>query len=76
MAKQFGQMQPHWLDAVIESSWREHDASAVATAITHNDRLISAIRQGLIDARHLPEQQPGLSHAQCIRHAVLEAMEG
>jgi hypothetical protein len=76
MRKQFGQMHPHWLDNVIESTWRDHDPHLIATAISSNAKLISAIRQGLEDARHLPERQPGLSHAQCIRNAVIEAMEG
>jgi hypothetical protein len=76
MRKRFGEMHPHWLDDVIESTWREHDPRAIASAISCNDKLISAIRQGLEDARHLPETQPGLSHAQCIRNAVIEAMEG
>ena len=75
MGKTFGQFEPHWLDEVIEASWREHDARAIASAITHNEKLISAIRQGLEDARRLPEMQPGLGHAQCIRTAVLKAME-
>jgi hypothetical protein len=76
MRKQFGQMHPHWLDEAIESSWRDHDPRSIATAISSDNRLIAAIRQGLEDARRLPERQPGLSHAQCIRNAVLEAMEG
>lgn len=76
MAKKFGQFEPHWLDEVIESSWREHDPRTIASAITRNPKLISAIRQGLEDARRLSEMQPGLSHAQCIRSAVLKAMEG
>ena len=75
MENKFGKMERHWLDDVIESSWREHDPDKIASAITRNEKLISAIRKGLDDARHLP-QEPGLSHAQCIRQAVLEAMEG
>ena len=75
MAKTFGQIEPHWLDEVIEASWREHDPRAIASAITHNERLIAAIRQRLDDARRLSEMQPGLSHAQCIRTAVLKVME-
>jgi hypothetical protein len=76
MEKTFGQFKPHWLDEVIEARWREHDPHAIASAIAHDEKLISAIRQGLKDARHLPEVQPGLNHAQCIRAAVLKAMEG
>ena len=76
MEKGFGQMRSHWLDDVIESTWREHDPHRIANAITHNEKLISAIRRGLEDARQLPQMQPGLSHAQCIRHAVVKAMKG
>jgi hypothetical protein len=75
MADRFGELQPHWLDDVIESSWRQHDANEIASAITHNKKLILAIRQGLEDARQLPQQQVGLSQAQCIRQAVLGAMQ-
>jgi hypothetical protein len=75
MVSTFGQFEPHWLDEVIEATWREHDPRTIATAITRNEKLLSAIRQGLEDARRLPEMQPALNHAQCIRTAVLKAMK-
>ena len=75
MADKLRKVPPHWLDDVIESSWREHDPKVIASAISHNEKLILAIRQGLENARQLPQQQTGLSQAQCIRQAVLKAME-
>jgi hypothetical protein len=74
MTKLTGKEQVHWLDEAIESSWREHDPSKIADAITRDATLISAIRRGLEDARQLPHEHMGSSQTQCIRNAVLNAM--
>jgi hypothetical protein len=67
-------MPPHWLDATIEIALQTglRDPSSLGRAIGGCERMQEAIRVGLAD--YVPGRL-GLSEAQMIREAIMEAME-
>ena len=71
-----GRLSPHWLDDVIEGVLRESNANAIARAVSHSERFLAAVQEGIKRAN--AGVRPGVmgpSHAQYIRQAIVEAIQ-
>jgi hypothetical protein len=70
-------MRPQWLDGVIEAAIKNgYDGNAIAGAIAHSPRFMSAIQAGIESAKaeqQAKEKDPaliGATPAQLIRAAI------